>query len=136
MFEKRRVELKALSMNEMRKLILFLWIFYPRISDQNERLCSVRSKDYSVINDFDYQPTNSLLKLGQLTVMNVEICAFQCLSQLYCLTATFQINTGQCILYYENMIRNQLIPLNGGYVLTVNENIYGNLLEFHQINTS
>ena len=120
-------------MNEMRRIILFLCIFYRIISGQNEQLCSIRSKDYSVINDFDYQPTNSLLKVGQMNVMTVEICAFQCLSEFYCLTATFKINTGECLFYFENMLSNQLTPFIGGYVLTVNENIYGNVFQFYEM---
>jgi hypothetical protein len=53
------------------------------------------------------------------------MCGFECLANDFCLTATFKINTGQCILYFEQMTVNQLIPFIGGYVLSINEKIPG-----------
>ncbi len=101
--------------------ILSLFIFSNKIfASQYIDSCSIRSSDYSVIENVDYQPTNSLLMLEQLTVITKELCGSECITNVLCYTATFKIDTNQCTLYFTRMIATQLIPFIGRYVLSAN----------------
>lgn len=106
-------------------LYLFFTLSTEILSDDYINNCSIISIDYSIEENADYQPTNALLILEQLSVMNKEICGLKCLLNTLCFTAIFKINSGECILYFEKMIDNRLIALTDGYVFSTNAKISG-----------
>jgi hypothetical protein len=72
--------------------ILSLCVFSNHIlADQYTNDCSIISSDYSVLNNFDYQPISSSLLLQQITVLTKEMCGYQCLTNNLCYTATFKV---------------------------------------------
>lgn len=99
------------------------------MADSYKNNCSIKANDYTIIDNADYQPTNSILLVHQWIVLNRETCAYKCLDHVLCLTATFRISTGQCIFYFEQMIHSRVIPFSGGSVLSVNTNSDGKRID-------
>ena len=109
--------------------LLFISLSSGIVADPYTNDCSIRSKDYLVIANTDYQPTSPLLMFSQLTVMSLESCASVCLANVICITATFQIGIGQCVIYFEDTVNGQLTPFSGRYVLSVTKHNFGKNLD-------
>jgi hypothetical protein len=111
----------------MRASCILLFITFSNLifADQYLNKCSIRSSDYLVIDNVDYQPTSSNMILYQSIMINREACGFECLTNTFCLTVTFKVDTGQCTLYFEQTTAGQLTPVTGGNVLSAVRKVPG-----------